>query len=260
MKVAFILGEFPELYGRFILDQIIGLLDNGIDVKIFSLIKVDREYYPKEIDNYKLFDRTTYLSIPRNKVERVWLGLNYLIGSFYKHPIKIAGTLNIFKHGKIAGSLYPFFLYNCFINLEEEFDIIHCHFGQRGIYGAILKNVGIKGKLITSFYGGDLTAFVNQSKNGIYNYLFKQGDLFLPLSENFKQKLLDLNCPKDKIKVHFVSINTKKMDIELKPSKQIIILTVARLIEKKGHKYLIEAMPNIIKKHPNIKFIFIGEM
>ena len=38
-----------------------------------------------------------------------------------------------------------------------------------------------------------------------------------------------------------------------------IILAVGRLVDKKGFKYLIEAMPEIIKKHPNVKLILGGE-
>jgi len=39
----------------------------------------------------------------------------------------------------------------------------------------------------------------------------------------------------------------------------IVIGTVARLTEQKGHRYLIPAMPKIVKAHPNVHFLFIGD-
>lgn len=39
----------------------------------------------------------------------------------------------------------------------------------------------------------------------------------------------------------------------------LIVITVAELHERKGLKYLIEAIPEITRKYPNIKFIFVGD-
>jgi L-malate glycosyltransferase len=39
----------------------------------------------------------------------------------------------------------------------------------------------------------------------------------------------------------------------------LIILNVAELHERKGQKYLINAIPKIIEKYPNTKFVFAGE-
>lgn len=38
-----------------------------------------------------------------------------------------------------------------------------------------------------------------------------------------------------------------------------IIGTVARLIEWKGYRYIIEAIPEVIKKYPNALFLFVGQ-
>ena len=38
-----------------------------------------------------------------------------------------------------------------------------------------------------------------------------------------------------------------------------IILAIGRLTEQKGHRYLIEAMPHIIKQHPNAHLLIVGE-
>ena len=37
LKVAFIVGEFPEKIGSFISDQINGLIEEGVHVEVFSV-------------------------------------------------------------------------------------------------------------------------------------------------------------------------------------------------------------------------------
>lgn len=55
----------------------------------------------------------------------------------------------------------------------------------------------------------------------------------------------------------FINLGKKE---ELGVSKEkIIIGTVARLEEQKGHKYLIQAAPEIIKKFPEVMFVFAGD-
>ena len=128
--------------------------------------------------------------------------------------------------------------------LTNRFDIIHCHFGQRGLYGSVLKDIGVKGKLVTSFYGGDLSFFVGDVGASAYRPLFKQGDLFLPLSNNFGHLLVNLGCNSEKIKVHRVGINLDlfKLKKNVNKSKEIRLLLIGRFVEKKGHEYLIRAL------------------
>jgi len=42
-------------------------------------------------------------------------------------------------------------------------------------------------------------------------------------------------------------------------SKDIVLGTVARLSEQKGHRYLIDAIKEIVKKYENIRVLFIGD-
>lgn len=40
---------------------------------------------------------------------------------------------------------------------------------------------------------------------------------------------------------------------------RIILITTARLAEQKGHKWLIEIMPKLVKKYPDILFLWVGD-
>ena len=43
------------------------------------------------------------------------------------------------------------------------------------------------------------------------------------------------------------------------PEQAIVILTLARLAPNKGHCYLIEAMPEVLRAHPNAHLVFAGQ-
>ena len=43
------------------------------------------------------------------------------------------------------------------------------------------------------------------------------------------------------------------------PDQATLILTLARLAPNKGHRYLVEAMPDVLRMHPNVHFVFAGQ-
>ena len=42
-------------------------------------------------------------------------------------------------------------------------------------------------------------------------------------------------------------------------SDQRLLITIARLADHKGHRYLLDAIPNVLHKHPNCVFAFAGD-
>ena len=42
-------------------------------------------------------------------------------------------------------------------------------------------------------------------------------------------------------------------------NQAILILTLARLAPNKGHRYLVEAIPEVLRAHPNVHFVFAGQ-
>jgi len=43
------------------------------------------------------------------------------------------------------------------------------------------------------------------------------------------------------------------------PEQAVVLLTLARVAPNKGHRYLIEAMPEVLRTHPNVHFVFAGQ-
>jgi len=259
MRIAYIVSGFPILSETFILNQITGLIDRGHTVDIFPLNYQNQGKYHPDIEKYSLLERCYYRSPPKNKWKRVTKVINTLITN--KQRTDIFKTLNIKKFGREALSLNLFFNALPFI-VKEPYDVVHCHFGPNGLIGAKLKSLGLlKGPLITTFHGYDITTYLNENGSNIYNPLFNYGDIFLPISNKWSEKLIDLGCQEDKIRVHRMGVNINDFDnIDKKTSlDKVKIVTIARLVEKKGVYYGIKAVSKLIKERKNIEYLIIGD-
>jgi len=258
MKIAFIVGRFPTISETFILNQITGLIDLGHGVDIYATDKSDERKVHSDVKKYQLMRRVHYFAMPSNKLTRVLKAIVLIIANFHRGPVKILKSLNISKYGKKALSLR--LLYALIPFLGKRFDIIHCHFGPNGIIGVYLKEIGIDSKFVTTFYGYDMSTFILSNGNNVYKKLFSKGDLFISISEYWKKKLVKIGCEEGRIIVHRLGIDLDDFkSLERKPPEIIKILSVGRLVEKKGHEFAIKAIVKIISKHKNVTYIIAGD-
>ncbi len=260
MKIALIVGTFPTLSETFILNQITGLLDMGHDVEIFADFNSSEKKVHPDIGKYNLMERVHYFDMPQNKIIRILKAICLIIINFHKSPIKISKSLNIFKYGKIALSLR--LLYALIAFLDKKFDTIHCHFGPNGILGVYLKEMGIPGKYVTSFHGYDVNSYPKIEGENVYNDLFRSGDLFTANTNFTRQQAVKFGCDENKIVILPEGLRIERFKfstIKIQPREPIKILTVGRLVEKKGHEYAIKAIPKVVKKHKNIKYMIAGD-
>lgn len=171
-------------------------------------------------------------------------------------------TLNVFKFGTKALSFSLVYSAVPFLP-EKSYDIVHCHFGPNGLTGVFLREVGaIKGKIVTSFHGYDLSKYVKEHGKKVYDVLFKKGDIFLPVSSHLKARLLELGCDEDKIRVHHMGIKSEKFPFRIRkvPEGELVkVITIGRLIEKKGIDYGIRAVRDLKEKQLKIEYNIIGD-
>ena len=263
MKIAFIVTEFPSLSQTFVLNQITGLIDLGHEVDIFADDAGKNSKIHEDVKKYKLLYHTRiYSTIPKNKILRIFKGLIYILKYIHRRPLVVLRSLNIFKYGKNAAFFRYLFLIIPFLD-KTPYDIIHCHFGPCGNHALFLRELGaISGKIITTFHGFDIARDIKAKGNHVYKDLFKKGDLFLPISMCWKEKLISLGCPEDKIVLHRMGIDVHKFRFsrhKIRDDNKIKIVTVARLVEKKGVRYGIQAVAKLLKAYPNIEYIIAGD-
>lgn len=265
MRIAFVVNEFPAISEPFILRQITGLLDRGHELDIFAATDGSQPVTHKDIYSYDLLQRTFYLPPWRPSEPaafRLMARAGLLAANLCKNPAAVLRSLNVVKFGKRAALLQVFRQIVPFLG-RGPYDIVHCQFGPNGIWGALLRELGVvSGKLITTFHGYDVSSYPARWGGRAYADLFKVGDLFLCVSENMRAKLIRLGCDPSKIIVHRCGINLKQFRLarnERNTGGRFTVLTVARLIEKKGVEYGIQAVAKLVKNHPHIRYKIVGD-
>ncbi|MCM5703666.1 glycosyltransferase [Larsenimonas salina] len=256
MKIAFFVTGFPKLSETFILNQIIGLIDKGHDVTILSF---EKEYGISHdlISKYDLLSRTVYLlPVSENKWVKAAKLLAFGMVGFLKKPAMPSNLdRESINHFAALGK-------NAFLG---KFDVVIAHFGPVGVQASNLRNDGLfTGKLATVFHGYDISRYqVVADYEARYKTLFSEGELFLPISHLWADKLKQLGCPSEKVVLHRMGVDSNSFSwIEgYKPPEHdapVRFLSVARLAPKKGIDTAIEALGELHKQGIDFSYRVIG--
>jgi colanic acid/amylovoran biosynthesis glycosyltransferase len=144
-----------------------------------------------------------------------------------------------------------------------SYDIVHCQFGPTGLKALALRDTGLlRGKLVTSFRGFDATKYPVGSDSRVYDALFRRGDLFLAVSQHIRNHLIKLGCDEKKILVHRSAIDSSKFRFsprKLEDTDEVRLVTIARLVEKKGLEYAIRAVAGLMSQTKKIRYQIIGD-
>ena len=119
-----------------------------------------------------------------------------------------------------------------------EYDIVFCQNGSLGkkiAENPVLSEWLSTRKLVVCLRGADITGNVKNNPT-IYDTLLRKADLFLPVCDYFKQRLIALGCDVDKVIVHHSAIDCTQFFFKKrkKPKKSTIhLVSVCRLIKKR---------------------------
>ena len=266
MRIAFFIDRFPCLSETFILNQITGLIDRGHEVDIYCDRTDNTEQMHPEVSEYKLLERVYYNPVPINFIWRYLKGIYLFLLNFPKAPATICRSLNFFKYSKtqygdLGNFLSPLYIVIPWLK-PKHYDIIHCHYGRNGLKAILLEDLGvIDSKIIVTFHGYDISRYLQIYGDRVYDCLFKRADLLQPISQHWYQKLIALGCDPNEVwlQVHHMGIDCNKfVPTQNKTSnlEKIDIVGIARLVEKKGLRYGIQAVAGLIKEYPHLQLSY----
>jgi len=145
--------------------------------------------------------------------------------------------------------------------------IVHGHFAPDSCEAIPLASA-LRIPLIVTFHGFDATltdAALGQTRQG-RRYLRglpalrKKTDLFLAVSEFIARRAaLQRGIPAERIRVHYIGVDTEKFRPPVAPKRQQQVLFVGRLVEKKGCGFLIKALELVQRELPEAELIVIGD-
>lgn len=262
MRIAYLVDEFPILSQTFVLHQMTGMIDRGHSIHIYANKAGDLAKIHSEVERYHLLEKTSHFSMPKPYGVRFIKALKLLAGSGWKNPLAAVRALNVFKHGRDAASLRLLYMVSRFFGKPAP-DVVHCQLGYLGLQGLLFQEIGaIRGKLLVSFRGADLSLYLKMFGHDYYQDLFRKADRFLPVSESMKSQLMEIGCPEDRIIVLHSGIDIDQFAFAartVQAHENIRLVTIARLVEKKGVEYGIRAVARVVEKHPDLEYLIVGD-
>jgi len=141
-------------------------------------------------------------------------------------------------------------------------DLVHIH-SRRGadVFGGLAAKLAKVPAVISRRVDNPESRWVTKWKYGLYQKV-------ITISDGIREVLLSQGLSK----LHVITVRSALADDATSSchaqkfqqrfsltENAFVIGVVAQLIERKGHKYLLQTLPELLKTHPNIKVIFFGQ-
>lgn len=248
LKVAYLLGTFPGITQTFVVREIYWIKEQDIEPEIFSLFTPKEN--PTEKKAVELMAVTNYSPIMSLAV------VEALLYFFISSPLRLSkALLRIFQFGyrepKLmlqAFTTFPMSVY--FARKMKRLGIkhIHTHFVSLASFAAGTASELLGISFTLHAHAADL--FSRNIKS--VSQQLENSPGIITISQFHKKFITDLssNIKSNKVHVIYCGLEAEIFTPAAKePSEQIKILSIGRLIEKKGFEYLIDACAELSKEN-----------
>lgn len=257
LKIGFIFTNFPIPGALFMYDKVTGMIDLGHDVHIFAFKPPKNEVSHSDVEKYNLLSKTKYYGAPIFVIDSVKI----IAKDFLTKPVSFFKRLiNAFDVKRVnnKGILNSYFFLKTF-EKENDFDVFFCFSGPTTTSVVYLKKLFPKAKFIANFYGFDFSSRIRKKGIDIYTSLFPVVDCVIGQSFYSCDTVKSLGCNSDKIIKHPMGIRINDFFYKKREyNNELHLISVSRLVEKKAHRIILEALSEIVKSGYNIKYHIVG--
>jgi len=177
------------------------------------------------------------------------------------------GILNRLRSNPFNYLLVPLFLFGQLLALfrllrQERFALIHAHWlipqGLMAVIGLTLARRRIP--LVCTSHGGDLYALRGTIFQSLKRWVINHSQALTVVSRAMQSSIVVMGVVPDKVQVISMGVDLKHSftpdsTVDRSASE---LLFVGRLVEKKGLRILIAAMPKVFTKHPDMRLTVAG--
>jgi len=220
------------------------------------------------------------------KKKENWSGVSiyrfrYFWPSYFEKVCHKSGILPNIKKNKFLFLIVPFLFLFQFIAVwrlvkREKIDLINAHWILPAGFSCFFVSKLLKKPLVLTTHGPDIYALLMKGFFSPISKKIVKGADCLTATSLITAKIMADSAEIDHEKISVISMGvdsdlfepSQKLKeegriklskkIHLKPSRPVILF-IARLAKHKGADYLIEAMPEIIRKFPKTNLIIVGQ-
>lgn len=227
-SISIIQDAFPVLSETFILDQMVGLISRGYDLSNWAVVKMDTDKIHDDVKKYSLLEKSNFFNFPD------------------------ASTAN-----DLQAWVMQLFERNPNLNINTT-DAVQVHYGSMFNKLAPLFNFWDV-RVTVSFHGHDASREFKVSGDNCYEYLFQRANAITTPSHYMKNELVKRGASPDKIHIHRYGINLERFTPPSREGREgVNLLTVARLVEKKGIEFALAAL-SLMPSREKVKYRIVGE-
>ena len=138
-------------------------------------------------------------------------------------------------------------------------DVLHAHFGPNARRFAFAREQA-RAPLVVTFHGYDFSAQPRAHGAAMYDVLFETADVVTFNCEHARRALESLACPPEKLARLRMPIMAEEIPFRARhlwPGETVRIVTVGRLVEKKGHAVALEAIADVARDIP-VRYDVVG--
>ncbi|MBX0325908.1 glycosyltransferase family 4 protein [Halomicroarcula sp. F13] len=249
LGILYYVGSFPKLSESFILNEINELYNRGHNIAIFALNDpgeniTHEEYQDIEVPIYYADD--SYTDFPRLLSKKpAQMALSDTTNGFFKHF-----SLKRIGHNLLLGKQCSEFIES----LDFGVSVVNAHFASSTRIGAMLaaRHHGIP--CTVTAHASEIFCSPNVPQ---IRYICDSMDHVIVPSEYNRDYLRKEIGIENNITVVPATTQVEKFEPSA-PTVENRLLTVARLVEKKGYPYGIEAVDNLIKQGYNVEYHIVG--
>ncbi|WP_239638743.1 MULTISPECIES: glycosyltransferase [unclassified Haloferax] len=246
MDILYVVSKFPKLSESFVINELYELDDRNHNVSVFSINRPDEKVTHEEVDEMDIptyyADQPSFKSVFDLLSQRVLNPTLLQRSTFIDNPIYHAFNLHLAKQISEV------------IDEVGGVDLIHTHFATPDRLA--VSHAAAYHEVPCTVTAHASEVFSPPSLQRLKRICSRFNHIILPSEYNKRYLRTELGV-ETPMSVVPATTNVEKF----KPSKNCVsrrLLTVARLVEKKGHEYAIDAVSQLVHQGYDIEYHIIG--